>query len=238
MKRAVLHKGFGKESARKPLRFIGAMLGTAALVLVVLPGEGFAQNKSGVPDFLKPQVTIKACRKPNGQPKDVYGCTSTGPVTATTLGEAGKIITDREMFMRCQYGVRRIEGDYSGPRVVGWGSLVESPARKKAGNCPSPEALQAWFMEDLNASYKRALAQAATMKVSNACIVRSLTTMNHQLGDMVRKYPATWKKMQAGALCDVQQTVLTWSWYQQTCDRALDTVMALDSVKECMVGEN
>lgn len=237
MGRAALQDSVGKVAVSKPLRFKGAILGTAALVMVALPGEGFAQGKA-VPDYLKPQVIIKACKHPNGKPKDIYGCVSTGPVTPTTMGEAGKIITDREKFMRCQYGVRRIEGDYNGPRVVGWGSLVESDARKKAGNCPSGEALQAWFTEDLNASYQRALAQAATMKVSNACIVRSLTTMNHQLGDVARKYPDTWKKLQAGQLCNVMQTVLTWSWYQQTCERTLDTAMALDSVKECKVGDN
>lgn len=238
MKQAAFQDRVGKKAAPKPLRLMSAVLGTAAFVMIVMPGEGYAQGKNNVPDFLKPQVTIKACKFTNGQPKPVYGCTSTGPLNKTTMAEAGKIITDREQFMRCQYGTRRIEGAHPSPRSVGWGSLVESAERKKAGNCPAPEMLQSWFMEDLAASYKRAVAQAATMKTSNACIVRGLTAMNHQLGDVARKYPDTWKKLQAGQLCNVQQTILAWSWYQQTCDRTLDMVIALDSVKECMVGDN
>lgn len=213
------------------------MLG-AVVVMGALPGDAGAQSAGKISDSLKKPVTVSACRFHDGRLKPVHGCTSTQPLTATTKAEAGRIITDTQAFHRCQHGARRIEGSYNGSRTVGWGSYAGTDVRKKAGSCPKAEDLQAWFMEDLNGAYNQALNQAQAMKSSNACIVRALTVMNYQMGDVRRKYPDTWKKLQDGALCDVATDILAWSWYRQSCDRTLDTVIALDSVRECKVQQN
>ncbi|MBU0800890.1 MAG: hypothetical protein KKA05_07775 [Alphaproteobacteria bacterium] len=228
-----------KKAGIVPFMVLCAVLGAGGMVTCAAPGQAYAQaNKNNVPDFLKPRVAVPACKTPDGKLKPVYGCAGAGPVTEMTLAAAQKIIYDRETFHRCQHGRQQQAGNYNRYPTVGWGTYVDTDEEEKAGKCPPMQAMQNWFIRDVTHSYKRAHAQAKAINMDNDCMVRTLTVVNHQLGDFPRKYPDTWKKLQQGQTCSAAENLLAWSWYQQTCERTLDMVVALSDAGKCVPAKN
>lgn len=171
------------------------------------------------------------CANADGKPRPIYMCASKGPADKSTMAEAEKLIIDRQSFNMCH---AKAQGPGFNPSV-GWGTYVDTPAELNAGKCPKPDAMQEWFKRDLASSYSRGQAQARALRMDNACMVRTLTAINHQVGDLQRKYPNVWKKMVGGKLCEVAVNMLEWSWYQQSCDRTLDTALAFDNMAQCKV---
>lgn len=219
-----------KHKARKaPLsKALFVCLMTAGAVMMgMVPVNANAQ---GVENVLRLNNSMKmsACLMPDGKPRPVYGCSRVkGAVDKTTFPETAQIIIDRQQFHFCH--AQRKGGDAYNP-TVGWGTLVDTPDELKAGKCPPQDTMREWFMRDVKISYDRGLAQARMIGNDNACMVRTLAAMNHQFGDVRRKFPNMWAKLARGESCAVAVDMLTSTWYQQTCDKALDGVLALDAM--------
>jgi hypothetical protein len=150
-----------------------------------------------------------------------------GAADKSTLPETAQIIIDRQAFHFCH---ARTKGGAAYNPTVGWGTYVDTPDELKAGKCPPQDTLREWFMRDVKISYDRGMAQARVLGNDNACMVRTLASINHQLGDLRRKYPNKWAMLARGETCALAVEMLTWSWYEQTCDRALDNILAFDAM--------
>lgn len=196
--------------------------------VMALPAAAQGPAANG-PVLRMPQVQM--CATAQGKPRPVYMCASKGPTQKATMGEAETIIIKRQSFNICH---TKAQGPGYSP-TVGWGTYIDTPEKLNAGKCPAPDMLETWFKRDLATAFTRGQAQAQALRMDNACMARTLTAINHQVGDLQRKYPDTWKKLADGQLCAVALNMLTWSWYQQSCDRTLDTVLALDNMGQCLV---
>ena len=203
-----------------------ACIVAAGVVMMTVPENAHAQNAGNVLR-LNNKVKMPACLLPDGKPRPIYLCASNGPVNKSTMPEMAQVIMDRQSFHFCH---ARTKGGAAYNPTVGWGTYIDTPQELKAGKCPTQDQMRDWFMRDIKISYDRGLAQARTLGNDNACMVRTLGAINHQVGDLRRKYPDTWAKLTQGQTCAVALDMLTSSWYQQSCDRTLDSVLAFDSM--------
>jgi len=203
-----------------------AALLTAAIVMTMVPANVRADNQAAL--RFNNNVKTRACLLPDGKPRPIYGCARlNGPADKSTMPETAQLVMDRQSFHFCH---ARTKGGGAYNPTVGWGTYIDTPEELKAGKCPTQDTMREWFMRDIKISYDRGLAQARTLGNDNACMVRTLAATNHQVGDLRRKYPNTWAKLTKGETCAVALEMLTWSWYQQSCDRTLDSALAFDAM--------
>ena len=220
-----------KQNSRSIFAFTSRAVVLATVVAVAaMPDMAVAGSEKGGAVLRLPPVNI--CADAQGKPRPVFKCANNGPANQSTLPETEKIIADRLQVNICH---ARAQGSPSYTPTVGWGTYIDTPEELQAGKCPKADAMQSWFRRDLSAAYARGQAQAQALGNNSACMTRTLAAINHQVGDLRRKYPDTWKKMQSGRVCEVAVEMLEWSWYQQSCDRTLDTVLALGDMAQCKV---